>query len=701
MILNKKIIFTLIYVIFIVLISQNYSKLNSDITTFLNLDKDSIISSFDNRNFSILIKYADDVNTVKNIIEKSGILDHSNDFDITSVEKYKLAIMSKDDISLLQNNPILYFENSIKSFLSPVKILNNDFFSMVKNLNFALTYDLNTKSLKTKNFYLLNYKLNQNFTDDKLINLVYTLKKIDQIYINSPMFYSSYAKHTAIFESTILGSISLFASIVFVILAFSNLHIFKIFFVIIFGLTSGLAASLTILSSVNYLTIVISTSLIGLMIDYMICFLSLNMGIAISKQSPRNILSLFLTALVVTISGYLIFLFSPMKFLHEIAIFSVFSLLGAFLITYFLLPEMLEGKIFKSYKIFDCFINWLINLAKFCVKYRLYFIFAYIFLLIFGFYKISNLPFVDNIKSYVSIPKIVKNDGEIFAKEVQGIKSKFIEVNEKNSSNLVKELDDLIKNPFYISSFFNDEKTQENIKNMFKKFASNNDILILYKNIGINNVEQKFTEIYSLKTYKSSEICEKLFHERCSLFFNQNNEKIFIDSASENSKFYEILNKYDATYIDYVKNINLTFTDIKKNAIELKIVGFIVAFMILWTLINFKTAFFTIINVFACSIFSIAIYAIFGLNIDIFAIFGVILGSAVGIDYMLFALNGKFELRNRIFAIIVASFTSIISFFTLMFSSTYAVFSFGFGVSLIILVSSFMALIYSLRLKIN
>jgi len=75
-------------------------------------------------------------------------------------------------------------------------------------------------------------------------------------------------------------------------------------------------------------------------------------------------------------------------------------------------------------------------------------------------------------------------------------------------------------------------------------------------------------------------------------------------------------------------------------------------------------------------------FAALGVHVNIFAIFGLILASAVGIDYLIFALSEDLSRRERVFGIFAAFITSFISFFALSFSQTPAVSVFGLAVSL-------------------
>ena len=76
-------------------------------------------------------------------------------------------------------------------------------------------------------------------------------------------------------------------------------------------------------------------------------------------------------------------------------------------------------------------------------------------------------------------------------------------------------------------------------------------------------------------------------------------------------------------------------------------------------------------------------------------IFGLILAGAVGIDYMIFALNSHLQTAKKTFGISVAALTSMVSFFALSFSGTSAVAVFGLSVAINIAICAFLAGIYA------
>lgn len=709
----RAIVFGLIFIFFAGSIWQNTQKLNSDIFSLidvkLNPYDEKIVQNYNSQNdFSILFKDANDKEHIIKSAKNSNLFINRNleDFNINVLNKMSLAFMDKNKINLIKNNQELFFDNSIKDLFLPfkIKLLSDDFFGLVstENLNFGAKFDPKTKLLKTDNFYLINYELKPDYDYDKLLEFAKSLKKIDSVFLNSPALYAAEAKKIAITQSTYLGIISTILSGFFIFMIFRNIKVFYILVVVIFSLVCALGGTLLTLKSVNFLTIVISTSLIGLILDYGTHFLSANMGKSIEPTSVKNVKTTLLSAFFITSIGYAIFLFSPMKFLHEIAVFSIFALSSALLSSYFLFPNLIKNERFTSHVGFDKFLNFYINCCKFCLKYIktvLAFVLVFMFIALF---KIVNLDFKDNIKNYSLAPQNLVDDSKVFMNEMSGfMTSKFIIVDENSTSKLVAALakDRLIENPFYFSLFLNDSSLQ--VKEIFKTASKDPKIISKYENYGFDrrSLDAEFAKIINQKIFSPRDICDAL-KAKCDNFFIDGKEIIYVSKAKINGEFDGILSEFNATYSDYISNLNSGFTAVKANAVLLKLCGFGAAFVILWLFLGFKKALDITTCIVFVSMFCVCLFVILGLEIDIFVIFGLILATAVGIDYMLFAFNDRLVLKERILGILAASITSICSFGTLGLSSTNAVFSFGFSVSIAILIISFVASMLALRSEI-
>ena len=171
-------------------------------------------------------------------------------------------------------------------------------------------------------------------------------------------------------------------------------------------------------------------------------------------------------------------------------------------------------------------------------------------------------------------------------------------------------------------------------------------------------------------------------------FYQNNNGIVFFESSKsyndliDNNTFKNILFSYDAEYYNLVEMINMYFSQIKKHAVILKIIGILAGFLILSVVFSIKKSFMISFAVLLSLLFAISIFSIFSIDINIFAVFGFILAGAVGIDYAVLMLNENINISDRYFGIFTSALTSMVSFIILTTSTTYAVFTFGLSVAL-------------------
>lgn len=706
--MKKNIFFIITFIFFSASIVLNIHKIKTDFFSLLDIDtssyKTAAIKNLQNstkNTFSILVKDKDNAHKISELAISSNLF-KKNTIDLDRIFDLKLVLFN----NLKDLKDGVFFENSIKKLYLPSSNLKDDFFSMInfpKLIN--ADFDIQTGFLKTKNYYLLSYNLKEDFNQEKLLNFYENIKNFNEVYVSSSQIYSLYSKISAQKESSIFGIVSLILTGIFIYFAFSNFRAFYIIFVVIFSLVCGLGMSLILLEELSFLSLVISTSLIGLIVDFTMHFLSVNLNTPCEKNSIKSLRNLFLTALFITTFGYALFFLSPMKFLHQIACISIFSLIFSFLITYFKFGDFIQNITFKNknfFKIvFDKYI-FILNNTNLNLKFSIF-----IFVLIPFFIYFLNPNLKDDVKEYANLPATLMSDTAIFAKELN-IKSDFILVDREFSFDLIKSLEakNLIENPLYLSSFLNNKATQNEIKSYFKKTKDDDNILNLYLNLGFDKKEilNEFDKIINEKILDYSDIL-KILNLNPNQFFIENKEIIKASNFIKNDEFYKILKTFNADYVDYLSDINENLNLVKLDAIFIKIFGSIVAFIALAIFLNIKNSFFIVYYIIFSSVIAAFIFTIIGKNIDIFAIFGFILASAAGIDYMLFAFNSYLDFTKRVFGIVTASFTSILSFFMLSFSNTSAVCSFGLSVSLNLLIvsiiSSYIAIRINKKGKIN
>lgn len=748
-------IFTIFTIIMSFFIINNIKNINSDVYELLQLDFDENkknalqhMQKSLSKDVSFLSNDADFLNNIciinnkyqifqdiKVNINKINCNTESNMQDFQNIiSNLRIITLNYDVFYNIINNDKKFFNNLQKDLFNQFALrvlpISDDFFnlasfsSLINNNNMKL--DLQNSILyiesNNKKYYFANATLKDNYDSNlllKSINEIRNLAKDKDISFiaYSPAIFAAEAKHNGNIESIYMSIISIILLSILLFVAFGNLRIFYLLIIIIFSFLCGLSSVFLIYNKVHLLSIVISTSLAGLILDFSMHYLGFNYKQIIKSSSIVNLKKIFIIGVCITAGGYVVFFFSPMKFLHEIAVISVFTLIGAFFSTYFLLPHLLNNTYFYQKRIFRLFVIFIIKNLKFNNIYKKIFTLSlFIFISIFGIIKLSNMPFDDNIKNYSSMPQNLVNEAKTFLNIMQNDKvndmiilrnkNNDIIENERNFINNLKN-NNLIKDYDGLSKFFLSQAEQEKLKEKFIYLSQNKEFIKSYEYLGFSEIEieKSIEKNINIETLS----IEKLFKDygdivnKFDKFVIKNKDEylniIFLKDSVKNEDFYNILESYNAEIINFNDELNTSFTIVKKNAIYLKIISYILAFVILSIFFGIKKSLFMISLVLFANFLTACIFGIFDFSLDIFAIFGLILAGAVGIDYMLFSTNSEISRIKRIFSIILASLTSIISFFMLTTSNTNAVFSFGLSASLTMLFCAIFSIVLTLKFK--
>ncbi|CZE51447.1 hypothetical protein [Campylobacter geochelonis] len=649
----------------------------------------------------------------------SDVFYEINSLSLDELNKLKLATLEhKTALEILQNKEQFFKQSSREIFnkfsIKPLPT-SLDFFSLSKhssllaqaqNIKFDYQKHRFIASFDGEIWYFAKAELRQNYDNSKLINLYQNLQS-KSVLISSGAIYAAFGKQSGQSESLYMSIIALVLCGVVVWVGFRNWRVFYVVLVVVFGLTTGLAATFAVFGKVHILSIVVSSSLIGLMLDFCIHWLSKNLNQKVDVTSIKSMRKIFLLGLFITASGYFVFLFASSVLLKQIAIFSLFALLGAFVFTYFVMPLILANHEFKALKFVDVVLE---TYAKFLTKFsslNLGFI-CVIFAVLFGLILCFG-NFKDNIKEYSSSDeklvqtsiKVAKILGESSSYKFALIRGEGVLSKEQNLTNYLK-IDGLIDDYSGLSKILLDEPLQTKLKNEFKKSVSDNAVLEIYTKLGFDktSVQNELLKVSNLATISpkeavKSEILSSLSH----FYIDENKTLIFLNNVKNEAKIDEILHANGSLYIDFANSLNQAFSKLKIEAIWLKILAFLLAFAVLWKFFGLRRSFEMMVFVLISTILSLFLLVLFGFGINIFVIFGVILAGAVGIDYMIFASNLALSVKERIFGINLAALTSAISFLMLFFSKTAAVSVFGLSVGLNILFCAFFASILTLRQK--
>ena len=671
-------------------------------------------------NFLVLVNSKELAKNVQSLALKSSLFKSFeakidvNLNDIKSdINRSKIALLSRADLELLKSDKNAFFkkraEEIFNSFSFRLLKINDDFFSLsggfsAKNGNVSLNLAELMLEVKdgAKSFFLLKGDLKKGASSEGLINFYNELEALkivqNELFVHSSALYQAFSKQKNESESLYMSAVSLSLTAIFLMLTFRNLRIFYVIFIAAFGFSVAFAGTLLCLNELNILTILISTSLIGLMFDYVLHWLSKNEGEAIRASSIKSMLKIFLLGLLITLSGYLAFTFSDLRLLKEVALFSAFALVAAFLASYFFMPLVFEGVKFYRSKVFDAFLTKFCDLSGAVARHLgiKFLAISLILLAIFLVFDLKNLSKSENVKDYSNMPKSLLADSS-YILSLTGNNQNTMIVTRSNGDilggekSLLDELKkrNLIKDESSLSDIFLSKSEQAELKEAFKKALNDEQIYAIYEKFGFSKdeVRSEILKILDEKELSVSEILAlKSMKDFKKFVLDENVSVAYVSGFVKGAQSDEVLERYNAFSLNFASSLNESLTQAKELALKLKIAALVVAFLLLWFYFSALISALVMGVIIFGVLLTLFIFAVFGVNLSIFGVFGLILASAVGIDYMIFALNESLSEKERIYGIFCAFITSFISFFTLSFSQTAALSVFGLSVSLCVLI---------------
>ena len=682
-------------------------------------------------NFLVLVNSKELAKNIQSLALKSSLFKSFeakidvNLNDIKSdINRSKIALLSRADLELLKSDKNAFFkkraEEIFNSFSFRLLNVNDDFFSLssgfsAKNGNVSLNLADLMLEVKdgAKSFFLLKGELKNGVSSEGLINFYNELNALkvgqNELFVHSSALYQAFSKQKNESESLYMSAVSLSLTAIFLMLAFRNLRIFYVIFIAAFGFSVAFAGTLLCLNELNILTILISTSLIGLMFDYVLHWLSKNEGEAIRASSIRNMLKIFLLGLLITLSGYLAFTFSDLRLLKEVALFSAFALVAAFLASYFFMPLVFEGVKFYRSKVFDAFLTKFCELSGVVARHLgvKFLAVLLVLLAIFLGFDLKNLSKSENVKDYSNMPKSLLADSS-YILSLTGNNQNTMIVTRSNGDILGDEkslLDELkkrnlIKDESSLSDMFLSKSEQSELKEAFKKALDDEQIYAIYEKFGFSKdeVRSEILKVLSEKELGVGEILAlKSMKDFKKFVLDENASVAYASGFVKGAQSDEVLARNNAFSLNFARSLNESLTQAKELALKLKIAALVVAFLLLWFYFSALVSALVMGIIIFGVLLTLFIFAIFGINLSIFGVFGLILASAVGIDYMIFALNESLSEKERIYGIFCAFITSFISFFTLSFSQTAALSVFGLSVSLCVLIYGLIASVLSCK----
>ncbi|MGV6989159.1 MMPL family transporter [Testudinibacter sp. P80/BLE/0925] len=503
-------------------------------------------------------------------------------------------------------------------------------------------------------------------------------------------------------ESRMLSMIGITAMLLILWLAFRTLRLLYLILPMGLGLASGAMACILIFGKIHLLTLVIGTSLIGLAMDFPLHWL-----VHSWREKWRAFYFItttwkpFAIGLFTTVIGYLMLLWTPLTILQQTAVFSIFALLSAFCCSLWVLPFFFAKWQPKPTALLpDLATQIRLKLEKFWQFITPKKYWAIALLCLFSF--INPPIWHDDIRDWISTsPQWLKQAKDIADKTGINPTGQFFIVQADNETalldldaNVAAELEKYKQQGKLgdfnaISQFVNStEKQREIQQNLAKITEFDQDSLLAQLGVPLSAWQREIQQLQQLKPLDiSTALASPLAERWANLWLGEQQGQvasmITLNHLIDIHTVARIAEQFNnVQWVDYRQNLNQTFNQARWQAGGLKLASFLLVWLLLWRAFGRTQATKIIAVPLVSVVLTILTLGWLNVPIGLFSIFGLLLSSAIGVDYAIYAQLKNTPQHWRLNGVFLAAATTVISFGLLAASQTAAVAHFGLSVSI-------------------
>ncbi|MDO5058401.1 MAG: hypothetical protein Q4D82_00475 [Neisseria sp.] len=527
--------------------------------------------------------------------------------------------------------------------------------------------------------------------------------------------FAAAAKIQAERESSLMGAAGLLLTFAFLLRLFRSKRIFWLLLPLAAGLAAGLAAVLAVFGEIHILTVVIGTSLIGLLVDFPLHWLTPARFIRRNEkwqaaQAARAVLPVFAVSLLITVSGYALLWLTPLPVLRQTALFSAFALIAAFGATVLWLPKLFRDYHGRYSRRAESVQNRFLpskpvgrfsdgrkrqqgRLKKGLAAVAL-------LLVLIGLFRSQ---WHDDIRAWVAVqPELLRETQEIgrLAGVSFGTQSVLAEAASEDGlllkSREAAQRLQLLQEQGALDGFealggqFATLAEQRELQTHLAGLADKPKEWQALRAVGVPRKtvrEALISASESAPVPLSDGLAHPLAEAWRPLYLGEVEKGRFAalirlhgvhDAAAVQAA---LVGAEGLHWADKRAHLNELFLDTRNQAAWLKLLSFALAWLVLWRLGGARRATQIMAVPLAAAVVTVSLLGWFGVPVSLFAMFGLLLVSAVGIDYAVYALSEKHSAAARFGGMAAAALTTGISFTLLAFSSTPAVASFGLTVA--------------------
>ncbi|MGH8841424.1 MAG: MMPL family transporter [Advenella sp.] len=582
----------------------------------------------------------------------------------------------------------------------------------------AVHYDIasNTMQLEADNriWYVMRAQLDatdQNGGDEQLLALIdQTQQQAAQqdvrVLMAGGAIYSAQGKAEGGQESTWMSITGSILTILFLLLMFRSSRILLLALPVAAGLLAGFAACIALLGSIHILTLIIGTSLVGLVVDFPLHWLSHATLDARWQPWPavRRVSRPFIISLAVTVTGYLFLLLTPLPILQQTAVFSSAAVLSTFLFTRLLLPALFNHWQPRPTPGLMPLLDTLRRSIRSAGERIRHTPLLAILLLVVAASGLYLSNWQDDIRNWVNTPQQLLTQA-IQVGRLTGIEptSQYFIVQAADQESLLQteqrlsaRLDTLVaqgrlRNYRALSQWVNPASEQQALKATLAALSQQPQAWAPLRALGVPDsalqAELKRRQDQPVLTIEQS-LRGTLAEPWRDLWLGSDEQgrpsSMITMNGLQDPSVLPALTQHipGVSLVDQRSHINSLFAQTRLEAIMLKLLSYTVGFLILYRVFGTRPALRILLVPLSASLTVMSLSGLIGMPLNLFCIFGLLLVTAIGIDYAVYAYTPTLPAEEKTAGIFMTSVTTMITFGLLYFSSTPAVATFGLSVVL-------------------
>lgn len=522
-----------------------------------------------------------------------------------------------------------------------------------------------------------------------------TVTRQAQFLVTGTALFAAEAKRQAERESLWMSVSGGGLTLLLLLGVFRTWRVLWLFVPILLGMSAGVAVTVSVFGHIHILTLVVGTSLIGVLIDFPLHWLSSSLftGQWQAEKTMRGLKRTFLLSLSVTLLGYALLWFTALPVLKQTALFSAVALLFAVSATLLFLPRCFQSYNGRNYRL-----PLFKPRRKLSVGIKSAVIFCIVFFVGIGLYRSR---WQDDMRQWIAVPPVKLSETKRIA-QLSGVdlSNRYLLLTAADNEQLLKldhrigeQLDRLraqhkLTEFFSLSQWIMPETEQKKFALQLQRLSEQDFAPLAAIGVPLSSLKQETSTFVHLPTVSLTQgLNTDLGKARRNLYLGEilpgyQASIIRLHGLRDPQAVMRLADQKQVFWQDTPARLNRAFEDTRNQAAWLKVISFIVAGLVLSRFFGMlKTAKMLLIPGFAI-LTTVGIFGWLQIPVSLFAMFGLLLVSAIGIDYTAYMQTAEEPLASKRIAVMLTALTTLISFILLGLSATPAIVAFGLSVSL-------------------